>query len=194
MLPSRRFAPGKDLANFVKTVWELLEGTKYGKMIINVAVGLFNTKYDGKRDEVMLSHSPPFTIAYKDWIDQQNDPNVEVKITGCDNLDMDWIRTISKSRKMQDTGVINQYVVASGLVRTLQMLKTKWKDGYTLVGLKTDAIYLAIPKNMKMIQYLNIVMILMFGMFIQCTIMKQQSIWASMGTMNNLKHHQIHLI
>ena len=145
--PCLQFAQGDALVAFVEKVYQLLKHTKHWKMIINVAVGLFNTKYECKSDEVMISASPPFTIAYNTWHQEQNNKNLQVDITGDDNLD--WIRTRSKKRKMKDNGVINQYVVASGLVRTLKMLKNKWIDGMKLVGLKTDAIYLNIPTTVN---------------------------------------------
>ena len=110
-------------------------------MIINVAVGLFNTKFEAKSDEVMISASPPFTIAYSDWLrEHKKGRNLKIEYFGDDKID--WIRSQTKKRKTKDNGVINQYVVASGLVRTLTMLKNKWVDGMELVGIKTDAIYL----------------------------------------------------
>ena len=44
---------------------------------------------------------------------------MRVDITGNEHIDIDWIRVRTKKRKLQDTGVINAYVVAAGLVRTL---------------------------------------------------------------------------
>ena len=141
VIPCMRFIDGNKLVEFVKKVYNLLkEEPSLAKMIINVAVGMFNTKFENKTDEVMISTSPPFTIAYQDWLLNQNKPNLKIKFYGDDNID--WIRTTTQKRKTKDNGVINQYVVASGLVRTLTMLKKKWCDGMHLVGIKTDAIYL----------------------------------------------------
>ena len=148
-IPSIDALKGKDLSDFVETLWDILkEKPKYAKMIINVAAGLFNTKYTNKKDEVQLSASPIFTIAFMNWLKQQKIYN-DISIDGNDDDGMDWIRYKSKKRKVKDTGIINQYIVGAGLVRTLTMLKNKWKDGFELVGFKTDAIYLRIPKNMK---------------------------------------------
>ena len=110
-------------------------------MIINVAVGLFNTKFEAKSDEVMISTSPAFTIAYRMWLlEHKKNRNLKIDYFGDDKID--WIRSQTKKRKTTDNGVINQYVVAAGLVRTLTMLKNKWVDGMSLIGIKTDAIYL----------------------------------------------------
>ena len=147
-IPSFDCLKGEDLKEFVEKIWHLLKDKpSHAKNINNVAVGLFNTKYQNKKDEVMISAKPNHTIAYLKWYEQQNNKNLKVEISGADNLD--WIRTQHKERKMKDTGVINAYVVASGIVRTLKMLQTKWKDGMTLIGIKTDAIYLKIPENMR---------------------------------------------
>ena len=147
-IPCKQHIQGTDISNFVKNIYDLLkDDTSIIKDVINVAAGLFNTKYESKKDEVLLSASSPFTIAYHNWFLNQNIPNSTIEVTGVD--DIDWIRTQSKIRKIQDTSVINQYIVAGGMVRTLKMLKEKWQDGMKLIGFKTDAIYLGITNDIR---------------------------------------------
>ena len=146
-IPCYQYVDANELVQFAEKVFDLLKDTKYAKNIINVAVGLFNTKYQSKRDQVMISTNPLFTIAYKNHIANSKIPNLKIKISG--NDEFDWIRIQSQKRKNKDNGVINQYVVGAGIVRTLKMLKTKWVKGMKLIGMKTDAVYIEVPNLMQ---------------------------------------------
>ena len=149
-IPAFDCLKGSDLAEFVKTLWELLKDKpKYAKMILNVAVGLFNTKYKSKTDNVQISTKAPFSIAFINWLNEFYDSKqLTWNIQSDADDSFDWIRYKTKQRQAKDNGVINQYIVGASIVRTLKMLKTKWQDGMKLVGFKTDAVYLHIPSDL----------------------------------------------